>query len=283
MTHVVLSGGGLGYSVGYDAAEKKVMDGNDDEAAVVVSRPIERKDSMELSFLKNENEKPPVSARFAHRKALPHDLLPKQNMSSLSPISSTLIKRTWIPFYSFFNSTTAKAPPLLLISQYSPIIISLRNQNPTSLSALLLPNNDPFKSPPEFPKPPNHQPLPIVPLEVPQISTTPEIDPAGNTPPPPEVNTNPPPYGPDPVPVPGPEFPKPAIPRQRPELPKPPIPPRPDTLPDPGPELPIPDPDIPLPKPDVVPPDYVPQRPPWPEIVPPPFPDISPPTGPYVL
>ncbi|KAM3707129.1 hypothetical protein ACB098_02G000700 [Castanea mollissima] len=185
-------------------------------------------------------------------------------MSSLSAISSTLIKRTWIPFFST-TTPTAKAPPLLLNSQYS----SLRSQTPTSLSALLLPNNnDPFKSPPEFPKLPNHQPLPTdtVPLEVPQISTTPEIDP-GNTPP--ELNTNPTPYSPDP----GPEFPKPAIPPQ----------------PDPGPELPIPprpDPDIPLPKPDVVPPyppDYVPQRPPGPEIVPPPFPDISPPTGPYVL
>ena len=93
-------------------------------------------------------------------------------------------------------------------------------------------------------------------MEVPQISTTPEIDPA-----------NPPPYGPDPVPVPGPEFPKPAIPPQPdpgPELPKPPIPPRPNTQLDPGPELPIPsrpDPDIPLPKPDVVPLDYIPQRP----------------------
>ncbi|XP_030974628.1 vegetative cell wall protein gp1-like [Quercus lobata] len=179
-----------------------------------------------------------------------------KHVLSLSAISSTLIKRTWTPFYSFNSTTTAKAPPLLLISQYSSIIISLRNQNPTSLSALLLPNNDPFKSPPELPKLPNHQPLPTVPLEVPQISTTPEIDPA-----------NPPPYGPDPVPVPGPEFPKPAIPPQPdpgPELPKPPIPPRPNTQLDPGPELPIPsrpDPDIPLPKPDVVPLDYIPQRP----------------------
>ena len=67
---VVLSGGGLGYSVGYDAAEKKVMDNDDDEAKVVASRPVKRKDSMELSFLNNENEKPPVSARFAHRKAV---------------------------------------------------------------------------------------------------------------------------------------------------------------------------------------------------------------------
>ena len=67
---VGLSGGGLGYSVGYDAAEKKVMDGVDDEAAVAASRPVERRDSMELSFLNNENEKPPVSARFAHRKAV---------------------------------------------------------------------------------------------------------------------------------------------------------------------------------------------------------------------
>ena len=74
MTHVVLSGRGLGYSVGYDVVEKKVMDGGDDEAAVVVSRPVERKDSMELSFLNNENEKSPVSARFAHRKTLPHSL-----------------------------------------------------------------------------------------------------------------------------------------------------------------------------------------------------------------
>ena len=67
---VGLSGGGLGYSVGYDAAEKKVMDGVDDEAAVAASRPLERRDSMELSFLNNDNEKPPVSARFAHRKAV---------------------------------------------------------------------------------------------------------------------------------------------------------------------------------------------------------------------
>ena len=56
--------------VGYDAAEKKVMDGGDDGAKVVVSRPVERKDSMELSFLNNENEKPPTSVRFAHRKAV---------------------------------------------------------------------------------------------------------------------------------------------------------------------------------------------------------------------
>ena len=48
MTHVVLSGGGLGQSVGYDVAEKKVMDNGDDEATVVVSRLVERKDSMEL-------------------------------------------------------------------------------------------------------------------------------------------------------------------------------------------------------------------------------------------
>ena len=67
---VGLSGGGLGYSVGYDAAEKKVMDSVDDEAAVAASRPLERRDSMELSFLNNDNEKPPVSARFAHRKAV---------------------------------------------------------------------------------------------------------------------------------------------------------------------------------------------------------------------
>ena len=67
---VVLSGGGLGYSVGYDAAEKKVMDSGDDEATVVASRLVERKDSMELSFLNNENEKSPVTMRFAHRKAL---------------------------------------------------------------------------------------------------------------------------------------------------------------------------------------------------------------------
>lgn len=71
-----------------------------------------------------------------------------KHVLSLSAISSTLVKRTWIPFYS---TATAKAPPLLLISQYSSIIIiSHRNQNPTSLSALLLPNNDPFKSPLSF-------------------------------------------------------------------------------------------------------------------------------------
>ncbi|KAK7841665.1 hypothetical protein CFP56_015080 [Quercus suber] len=67
---VVLSDEGLGYSVGYDAAEKKVMDDGDDEAKMVASRLVERKDSMELSFLNNENEKPLVSMRFAHRKAM---------------------------------------------------------------------------------------------------------------------------------------------------------------------------------------------------------------------
>ena len=69
-----MSSGGLGYNIGYDATEKKVMDSGDDEAKVVVLRPVERKDSMELSFLNNENEKSPVSARFAHRKTLPHSL-----------------------------------------------------------------------------------------------------------------------------------------------------------------------------------------------------------------
>ena len=46
------------------------MDGGDDEAKVVVLRPVERKDSMELSFLNNENEKPLISMRFTHRKAV---------------------------------------------------------------------------------------------------------------------------------------------------------------------------------------------------------------------
>ena len=122
---------------------------------------------------------------------------------------------------------------------------------------------------------PNHQPIPTVPLEVPEISTAPEIEYPGSTPA--EVNIDPPPCSLGLVP--GPEFPKPAIPPQPdtgPELPKPVIPPRPD-------------PDIPLPKPDIVPPsppDYVPPKRPGPEIVPPPSmppPDMNPPSGPYVL
>ena len=54
---VVLNGGGLRYSVGYDAAEKKVMDGGEDEAAVDVSRPVERKDSMEGRSSNHEIER----------------------------------------------------------------------------------------------------------------------------------------------------------------------------------------------------------------------------------
>ena len=65
-----MSSGGLGYNIGYDATEKKVMDSGDDEAKVVVLRPVERKDSMELSFLNNENEKLSISVRFAHRKVV---------------------------------------------------------------------------------------------------------------------------------------------------------------------------------------------------------------------
>lgn len=179
-------------------------------------------------------------------------------MSTLSAISSNLVKRT-IPFCSF-SSAPAKAPPPVLLS-YNPIL----PKNPTCLSAPLLANYDPGKSPPEFPKVPNDPPS--VPPEVPQVPFTPEIDPSST---PAEVNTNPP------EPNPGPEFPRTPVPPQPdrgPELPKPTIPPRPG-------------PDIPLPKPDVVPPDppdYVPPGgPAWPDILPP-LPDISPPTGPYVL
>uniref|UniRef100_A0A2N9I989 DUF4408 domain-containing protein n=1 Tax=Fagus sylvatica TaxID=28930 RepID=A0A2N9I989_FAGSY len=67
---VVLSGG-LGYVVNnYDAVEtvKKVIGDDDDDVDVVVKRPLQRKDSLEVSFLSNENEKPPFSARFSHRK-----------------------------------------------------------------------------------------------------------------------------------------------------------------------------------------------------------------------
>lgn len=192
-------------------------------------------------------------------------------MSTLSAIASTLIKRN-IPFYSF-NSATPKAPPLLL----SHNAITLKKPTSLTFSALLLANNDPFNSPPEFSNVPlpNHQPIPTVPLEVPEISTAPEIEYPGSTPA--EVNIDPPPCSLGLVP--GPEFPKPAIPPQPdtgPELPKPVIPPRPD-------------PDIPLPKPDIVPPsppDYVPPKRPGPEIVPPPSmppPDMNPPSGPYVL
>ncbi|KAF3958743.1 hypothetical protein CMV_016377 [Castanea mollissima] len=92
---VVLSGGGLGYSVGYDATEKKVMDGGEDDAAVVVSRPVERKDSMELSFLNNENEKPPVSARFAHRKAVKASPEGVRSLGVSKPKRQETLENTW--------------------------------------------------------------------------------------------------------------------------------------------------------------------------------------------
>jgi len=167
-------------------------------------------------------------------------------MSSLSAISSNLMKRT-IPFCSL-SSAPAKAPPPLLLS-YNPIF----HKSPTRLSARLV-VNDPGKSP----------------LEVPQVPSTPEIDPSST---PAEVNTNPPPFA-TPEPKPGPEFPTPPVPPQPdtgPELPKPSIPPRPD-------------PEIPHPKPYVVlpdPPDYVPPGPEWPDYFPQP-PHISPPTWPDV-
>ena len=54
---IVLSGRGLGYGVGYNGVEKKLMGGGDNEAAMVVSRPIERKDSMEGRSSNHEIEK----------------------------------------------------------------------------------------------------------------------------------------------------------------------------------------------------------------------------------
>ncbi|KAF5466052.1 hypothetical protein F2P56_016010, partial [Juglans regia] len=180
--------------------------------------------------------------------------------------SSNLMKRT-IPICSF-NLAAAKAPPFLLS------YIAISPKKPVRLSVHSLADEPARKSPPEFPKVPNHQPS--VPPEVPPVPTTPDIDPGSI---PAEVNTNPPPYSP-PGTKPGPEFPRTSIPPHPdpgPELPKPTIPPRPD-------------PDIQLPKPDVVPPyppDYVPPNPPGPDIVPPPLPTpppgISPPTGPYIL
>ncbi|XP_059446684.1 pollen-specific leucine-rich repeat extensin-like protein 3 [Corylus avellana] len=167
----------------------------------------------------------------------------KPKMSTLSAISSNLVKRT-IPFCSF-SSSTVKAPPLLL--SYNPIF----RKHPMRLSARLL-ANEAGRSPPEFPP------------EVPQVPFTPEIDPSST---PAEVHTNPPPYT-TPGPKPGPEFPRPPIPPQPdpvPELPEPIIPPRPD------PDIPHPKPDVVPPGPDIVPPPSTPPQ------------DISPPTGPYVV
>ncbi|KAG6668759.1 protein TRACHEARY ELEMENT DIFFERENTIATION-RELATED 7A-like [Carya illinoinensis] len=172
--------------------------------------------------------------------------------ATLFAISSNLMKRTFS--ICSFNLAAAKSPPFLLS------YIAISPKKPVRLFVPSLADEPASKSPPEFPKVPNHQPS--VPPEVPPVPTTPKIDPGSIQA---EVNTNPPGTKP------GPEFPRTPIPPHPdpgPELPKPTI-------------LPRPDPDIPLPKPDVVPPyppDYVPPNPSGPDIVPPP-----PPTGPYIL
>ncbi|XP_054814996.1 uncharacterized protein LOC129315378 [Prosopis cineraria] len=49
--------------------DNKEVANRSDEAKIHVRTSLQRKDSLDLSF-QNENEKPPVSARFGHRKAV---------------------------------------------------------------------------------------------------------------------------------------------------------------------------------------------------------------------
>ncbi|XVF66590.1 hypothetical protein PTKIN_Ptkin10aG0049500 [Pterospermum kingtungense] len=142
------------------------------------------------------------------------------------------------------NSNNAAANAILIkLSPWRPLA-ERKNQVP--------PQEIVFRGPKEVPSGPNYSP-PWVPPGVPQIPTTPEVDPSDT---PPEFTTSdPPPLG----------RPKPDT---DPDFPKPPLGPPPT-----GPEVPFPPPGK-APPPDIVPPPSTP-----PDHVPPPSipPDISPP------
>lgn len=59
--------GSDGYAYDEITPVKATVNDDDDDAVRVVSPSVQRKDSSEFA---NENEKPPVSARFGHRKAV---------------------------------------------------------------------------------------------------------------------------------------------------------------------------------------------------------------------
>ncbi|KAK9930946.1 hypothetical protein M0R45_018247 [Rubus argutus] len=131
-------------------------------------------------------------------------------MSSISAISSTLVKRT-IPFCSI-SKTTSSTSTTLLSSLKNPMF-------PTRPQFARLSdfssNQYPTRSPPEFSPPLPGFDQPSTPPEVPGISTSPEVDIPTTTPP--EVSPYPPPLDPGsrfsstsrsglPPPPPGPEI-----------------------------------------------------------------------------
>ncbi|XP_062015382.1 uncharacterized protein LOC133731948 [Rosa rugosa] len=74
--------------------ESEVLNVGDDTAAAAASRParsgLQRKDSME--FWLNENQRPPVSARFAHRKASPEG---GRSLGVSKPKRHDTLESTW--------------------------------------------------------------------------------------------------------------------------------------------------------------------------------------------
>ncbi|KAG6597407.1 hypothetical protein SDJN03_10587, partial [Cucurbita argyrosperma subsp. sororia] len=180
-------------------------------------------------------------------------------MSCTSPFSFTLIRKTLPIYYSSSSSSNLVIPSFLSHGEFLPF------KNSAPLSRFLLVGDSP-----EFPQK-SPIPEPSVPLEIPQISTSPEIDPIT----PPEL----PPL------TPGPDFP--GLPSPLPPGPDLPVPPVPSP---PGIDVPIPPhkpPDIepprpgsPVPEPDILPPpppEFPPPRPPGPEILTSPSsPDIPP-------
>lgn len=172
----------------------------------------------------------------------------KVTMSSISGISSTLLKRT-IPFCSI-SKTTSSTTTTLLSSLKSPWPMFPTRPQFARLSDVSS-NQYPARSPPEFSPPLPGFDQPCTPPEVPGVSTSPEVDIPTTTPP--EVSPYPPPLDP------APDFPVPPVP-----------------------DVPLPFPDNPIPGPDRLPPqppDIVPPPPPGPEIIPPPAPP-PPATGP---
>ncbi|POO02055.1 hypothetical protein TorRG33x02_018390 [Trema orientale] len=193
-------------------------------------------------------------------------------MCSIFAISNAVLKRT-IPFCPYnipITKTTSSGgistTTITTINQSLRFIFRTGNHVRRRVPPISLSAWDPPETPPEIPTVVPDRDRPSVPLEVPPLTTSPEIDP-GDTPS--EVIENPPPYCPEPKPEI--EFPKPPV---KPDIPVP--PPGPDIMPPrlpPGPEI-----DPPRPPPPF---DVPPLRPPGPDIVPPPgfTPDISPPPG----
>lgn len=171
-------------------------------------------------------------------------------MPSISTVSNIIVKAT-IPLCSLLLNTrsTKTRPSIFLVS-----INSLTKRVcPPLLAQWSFVHEVPSMKPNDEPH---------IPTELPPITTTPEINPGKH-------EDDQVPFEPDPMPMPGPDFPE--TPSQPPM----------------GPDIPLPKPGVPPPMtpPEVVPPpgpDILPPRPPGPEIPPPP--DIKPPPmGPTIV